>query len=195
MTRVTFEKGAKLARIEGKLDNPTAALKQIGALMVAESQRAFKVQEFDGEKWQPRAPVNIFGIIADFHEGRRKPPQRRFERRPALRDTGRLSSSISFRLVGSRAVEIGTNLPYAGVHQRGGEVESKPITREVQRNLWAWLKNQPLQMRRRLGFLLSKRYTDQTLKGSVPERRFIGITRRTREFVQKAVGVRIMEVR
>ena len=194
MARVTFKKGAKVARIEGNLDNPTKALKQIGALMVAESQLAFKAQSFGGKRWDPRGPVNVFGVIADFSEGRRAPAARRFQRRPALRDTGRLSASINFRVSGN-TVEVGTNLPYAAIHQTGGDVESKPITSVVRSRLWAWLKNQGKPVRRSLGFLLNKKYKDKTLKGSVPKRQFIGITKRTRQFVRKAVGVEIMEVR
>lgn len=194
MARVTFSKGAKVARIEQKLENPADALKQIGALMVAESQRAFKKQSHGGKPWEPRAPVNVFGIIADFHAGRQKPPQRRFERRPALRDTGRLSASINFRVSG-KTVEVGSNLPYAHVHNQGGEVESKPINSEVRSALYDWLKTQKLAMRRRLGWLLNKKFRDQKLKMNVPARRFVAITKRTRETVRRAVGVEIMEIK
>lgn len=191
--RTTFKKGEKVSRIERKLGNPSAALKQIGALMVSESQRAFKLQEFGGKRWDPRAPVNVFGIIADFHAGKRKPPARRFEPRPALRDTGRLASSIAFRVVGD-TVEVGSNLPYASVHQTGGEVESKPITQTVRTNLWAWLKKQSKDLKRRIGWVLNPKFKDKTIKGEVPARPFVGITKQTREFVREAVGVSIMEV-
>ena len=86
--------------LDAALDNPQAALKQIGILMVAESQRAFKAQQFGAKKWDQRAPVNVFGIIADFTAGKTKPPNRRFDQRPALRDTGRLSSSIAYQVKG-----------------------------------------------------------------------------------------------
>lgn len=192
--RATFRKGAKVERIENKLGNPQAALKQIGVLMVAESQRAFKDQAFNGVKWLPRSDVNLFGIIADFAAGK-KPPARRFERRPALRDTGRLAASINFQLVGTNVVEVGTNVPYASVHQFGGPVESATITAEMQKSIWAWLKRQSVQLKRRLGFILNKKFTNTKLAGEVPARKFVGITRQTREYVRRAVGVEIMEVR
>jgi phage gpG-like protein len=192
--RAHFRKGGKIERIEKKLTNPEAALKQIGALMVAESQRAFKEQQFGTKKWDGRSPVNVFGIIADFHEGKRKPPARRFEARPALRDTGRLASSIAFKVSGMM-VEVGTNLDYANVHQTGGDVESKPITATVQKLLWSWLKKQSSQLKARLGFLLNKKYTGEKLKGKVPARPFIGITDTTRKNVSRMVGVHIMEVK
>jgi hypothetical protein len=79
--------------------------------MVAESQQSFRDQRFGSDAWEPRAPVNVFAIIADFHAGKKSPPQRRFESRPALRDTGRLAQSISWKLVGTDVVEVGSNLP------------------------------------------------------------------------------------
>ena len=195
MARATFKKGAKVKRWEKNLDNPQAALKQIGALMTAESQRAFKDQKFGKEPWQPRGQVNVFGIIADFHAGKRTPPARRFETRPALRDTGRLSASIAFKLLGSKVVEVGSNLPYAGVHHTGGEVESEPITESVQRLLGNWLKNKGSEFKSRLGFLLNKKLRGTTLKMDVPERPIVGITKQTLKDVQEAVGVKIMEAK
>lgn len=194
MPRVTFKKGAKVERIEKKLTDPNAALKQIGVLMVAESQRSFKAQRLGRKKWDQRAPVNVFGIIADFHAGKRKPAARRFERRPALRDTGRLASSIAYQVVG-RTVEVGTNLDYAAVHQTGGQTESKPITGTVRSNLWRWLKGQGTELKRRLGWLLNKKFRDETLTQRVPARPFLGITPETRKAISKIVGVQIMEVR
>ena len=124
MSRVTFKPGAKLQRIEKKLDDPVVALNKIGIFMVAESQRAFKDQSHGDASWDERAPVNIFGIIADFAQGKKKPAARRFETRPALINTGQLRRSIAHNVIGN-AVEVGTNLDYAAVHQFGGETESE----------------------------------------------------------------------
>jgi len=194
MTKATFQKGAKMERWESNLDDPRRALKHIGALMVAESQRSFREQQHGKDKWEPRAPVNVYGIISDFAKGS-TPPARRFERRPVLRDTGRLSSSISFKVLGNTAVEVGTNLPYAGVLQHGGAIESEPITGAVRRALWKWLKPKDSDLKAQLGFLLNKNFRDETLKGEVPARPFVGITEATREDVREVVGVEIMEVR
>lgn len=188
----SFRKGDKVERIEKKLDNPVAALRRIGILMVAESQRAFKDQQFGSKRWDARKVPNVFGIIADFHAGRRAPPARRFEGRPALRDTGRLASSIAFQVVGN-VVEVGTNLDYAAAHHLGGKVQSKPITTEVQTRLWSWLRGQSRELKRRLGFLLNKKYRGQRLQGTVPARPFVGITLKTREMVRQLIGVEIME--
>jgi phage gpG-like protein len=190
----TFKPGAKIARWERNLENPSAALKAIGALMVAESQGAFKAQRFGGDVWRARGPVNVFGIIADFHAGKRAPAQRRFQTRPALQDTGRLRMSIAFQVSGD-TVAVGSNLPYAAVHQEGGKSTSAPITEKVQQALWRWLKKQGSDLKAKLGFLLNKKYTGQTLEMTVPKRPFVGITRQTLRDVKEAVGVHIMEVR
>mgnify|MGYP003634348228 CR=1 FL=1 len=192
--RVTFDKGAKIARMEKGLDDPTPVLKQIGVLMVAESQRAFKEQKHGGKSWDERAPVNIFGIIADFAAGKRKPPNRRFETRPALRDTGALAKSIAFEVRG-KVVEVGTNLDYAAVHQFGGKVESKTLTSDVRRLLWGWLKRQDSQMQSRIGWVLNAKYKGKKIEAEVPARPFIGITESVRKAVRKLANVEIFEVK
>lgn len=195
MARAQFEAGAKVDRIEAALLRPQAALKQIGAMMVAESQQAFKQQSFGETRWEPRAPVNVYGIIADFAEGKKKPPERRFQDRPALRDTGRLSASIAWQIVASDTVEVGTNLDYAQVLQAGGRIQSKKITGSVRKALWMWLKKQKPELKSKLGFLLNKKFKDKQLTGTVKARPFVGLTQQTIEDVDEIIGVRIMEAR
>lgn len=195
MVRAQFERGAKIRRMEKNLVRPTTALRQIGAIMVSESQRSFKSQGLQGDRWQGRSVPNVFGIISDFTNGAAAPPARRFQDRPALRDTGRLSGSISFQLVGDTSVDVGTNLPYAQVHQTGGEIESETITSDVQSRLSKWLKGRGKGWKDSLGWLLGARWTGEKLKSRVPERKFLGITRETEQAVQRLVGVSITEAR
>ncbi|MCP4794033.1 MAG: hypothetical protein GY882_12000 [Actinomycetia bacterium] len=194
MTRATFKKGAQVERWEKNLANPRAALKQIGALVVAESQRSFRDQQHGKDKWEPRAPVNVYGIISDFAKGG-TPPARRFERRPVLKDTGRLSSSIAFKVLGTSAVEVGSNLPYAGTMQYGGPIESEKISSSVRRALWKWLKPKDKGLKAQLGWLLNKKFRGETLKGEVEARPFVGITKDTVEDIREVVGVEIMEIK
>lgn len=198
MGRVTFKKGAKVERWERNLDNPKKALKVIGQLMVSESQKAFREQKFGKEAWEPRAPINVYGIIADFAAGKAKPPARRFEPRPALVDTGRLKgpTGIAAKTIGTKIVEVGSNLPYAGVLHHGGKIESETITEKVQMALGKWLlKVEDDAIFDRLGFLLNKSWRGKKLEGKVPARPFVGITKRTIVDVRQAVGREIMEVR
>lgn len=193
MTRATFEQGAKLKRIGNKLVDPSKALKQIGVMMVAESQASFKAQRFGRKAWRERSPINVFGIIADFAQGRRSPPARRFETRPALRDTGRLANSIAFSVSG-KVVEVGTNVPYASLHNFGGVSKSEKITLTVQQRIGKWLAKQSEDLQERLGWLLGDQARDEQLEMRVPKRQFVGITIKTRKEIRKTIGVRIMEV-
>lgn len=193
MSRVTFEQGAKMRRMSGKLADPSVALKQIGVMMVAESQASFKAQSFGNRKWRERGKVNVFGIISDFAQGRRKPPARRFETRPALRDTGRLANSIAFAVKG-RTVEVGTTVPYASLHNFGGVSKSEKITPQIQQGIWSWLKKQNRELKRRLGWLLNSKFENQQLEMRVPKRQFVGVTMQTRKAIRKTIGVEIMEV-
>ncbi len=187
------EKGAKLERIERALDNPQAALKQIGALMVAESQAAFRDQKFDGKPWPGRRVPNVMGIIADLYAGKKTPPARRFEARPALRDTGALSRSIAARIVSSDTVEVGTVDQKAATHQFGGQSESKPINQQVRDALASWLRGPGKPWRKTIGWLLNKKFAGKTIKTNVPARPFVGITKQTIDDAYDVVAVRIME--
>jgi len=195
MTRATFKKGNKLERWERNLENPRRALKQIGAIMVAESQRAFREQKHGRDKWDARATPNVYGIIADFAQGAKAPKARRFDSRPALKDTGRLAASIAAKVYGRSIVVVGSNLEYAGVLQEGGPIESETISSAVQRALWKWLKPKGKELKKQLGFLLNRKYTGETLKGEVEPRPFVGITKDTIEDVREIVGLELMEAR
>ncbi len=197
MVTAEFDEGAKFERWQQALRNPSATLKAIGALMVSESQAAFRAQKFGKDKWAPRAVPNIYGIISDFHKGVANPPQRRFEATPALVDTGGLKGAggIVFKVAG-KTVTVGTSpaQQYAAVHQTGGPIESLPISAQVRELLGAFLKGSGKKWRDQLGFLFSKK-EGETLKGTVEARPFLGITKQTIEDVEEVVGVKIFEVK
>jgi len=191
--RATFDEGEKARRMKRALERPERTLKQIGALMVAESQASFARQGFGDTKWRERGPVNVFGILADFEAGK-TPPARRFERRPALRDTGRLAASIAYQ-VRSPVVEVGSKLPYARLHQFGGTATSTPITAEIRRKLWAWLQKQGQDIRRQLGWMLNSKFKGETLSAKIPARPFVGISQQTKKTVSRIIGVELVEAR
>lgn len=188
---VTFKKGAKVEGWERNLNNPSRTLKQVGILLVAQAQENFEDQAFGSKKWQPRAVPNVYGILADLDAGK-NPPARRFEDRPALIDTGRLRSSIAFRILNATTVEVGTNVPYADVHQEGGPIESVKIRRAV---VWAWLREQSKELKKQLGWLVNPKFDGETLKGEVEARPFLGITPQLRKDVARWVGVSIVETK
>jgi phage gpG-like protein len=195
MTKATFQKGAKVRRWEAALANPIRTLKQIGAMIVSESQKAFRQQKHGDDKWEPRAPVNVYGIIADFANGS-KPPARRFDNSKTLIDTGRLKGSIAPLVVNRDYVLVGTNLEYAHVLHSGGEIESEKITSTVRRGLWKFLKSKKgSEYKEQLGWVLNKKFLDTSLTGEVPARPIVGFTRTLMKDVKTEIGVSILEVK
>ncbi len=143
-----FEEGKHLARIRGLLTNTRSVLEAIGAMITRQSGDAFRKQRMGREHWAPRMTPNVPGIIHDFTLGRSAPPERRFVDRPVLHDTGALAKSVTWRVVGTSIVEVGSNLPYANVLHAGGTSHSDIITREVQGRLYKWMKRQKNAARR-----------------------------------------------
>lgn len=187
-----FDEGEKMRRIAKGLDDPSDTLKVIGALMVSASQRAFRNQAFGKKPWKPRNPINVYGIIADFAAGK-TPPKRRFSSTRTLIDTGALRRSIAAKVEG-RSVVVGSNLPYADVLHRGGEITSKTITKDVQKRLQKWLEGKGKAHKESLGWLLNSDRTDTQLKGEVKARPIVGITKEIADDIRDTVGVEIMEV-
>jgi phage gpG-like protein len=190
-----FNEGDKIRRWKTNLENPEPALKGIGAMMVSESQRAFTEQKFGEDEWRPRAVPNIAGIISDFHAGKREPPKRRFEDRPALVDTGALKgpAGIVFKVMGN-VVVVGSNRPGVGTLHKGGKVESLPITASVQELLGKWLAGKGSKWADKLGFLLNEKWTGKTRKMKVPKRPIVGLTEQTIEDIREIIGVEVFEV-
>jgi len=171
-----------MVQILGRIRDKTGLLNAAGALLVRTSQQSFVDQRLGDKVWphryqyrDPEPFVNVAGVVADFRMGRTRPPNRRFERRPALSDTGRLRQSVSYRVFGGDSVEAGSAVPYAAKHQHGGK-ETQPIDVSTKERLWAWLKGQDKPMKQRLGFLLNKNVTE--LETKVHKRPFVGVTDR-----------------
>jgi phage gpG-like protein len=181
-------KNAAMIRFERAFSDPVPALRAIGAAMVAESQDAFQQQKFGEEEWEPRAAPNVMGIIADFALGRKEPLARRFERRPALMDTGRLRQSIAFRVTDNKALEVGTTLDYASALHYGGEVESEIITQEMQESLWDWLSKSGAAHKKQLGFLLNKKQVGKPITTTVPARTLVGVSDQTVDDIREIIG-------
>ena len=94
---------AALTRIAGMLANPSAVMDQVGRYLVASTLRRFERERApDGKPWLKSARA--------LAEGGR-----------TLTDTGRLRGSIAHRVTdGGRAVEVGSSVLYAAIHQFGG---------------------------------------------------------------------------
>lgn len=96
-----------LAALRARASNLAPMFRGIGADVVAEAQLGFRESRDPyGLPWRPLSPRTV----ARRRKGSSKP----------LLDTGRLRNSITYRLLGSTGVEIGSNTAYAAIHQFGG---------------------------------------------------------------------------
>lgn len=152
--------------------DPRQLLQAVGLMMVGRSQRAFTDQGRDGA-WSPRAVPNRVGVILDLQEGR-NPPERRWDARPAGIDSGRLRSSIAFKVQGARVV-VGSSLPYASDVQRGSS-KTIPLDRSTKHALAAWIRGlggaRKTQAQRAFGPL----FRQSSLSVVVPPRPFLVLT-------------------
>mgnify|MGYP003139361850 FL=1 len=174
MRVVDFDPGDKWRRSLNRVSDLKPVLKRWGMIGVEASINAFREQSYGGVTWQPRAVPNVYGLIADFDDGR-NPPKRRLEARPALVDTGNLKRSISFR-TSKDSVTIGTQVKYAARLHEGGPIQSRKITEKVQRRAAKYIAKQTDAMQKRLNFLLSPSLLGETLTGEVEPRPFVGMT-------------------
>ncbi len=134
-------------RLKRVIEKPEPILKQIGIVLLADAQRSFKEQRLGSMKWAPRypgqspPPMNIAGIVADFLAGRKTPPDRRFQNRPAGIDTSQTLRSLTASkamTVQGYVVKVVSATPGAGNMQHGG-VSRQPITGQVKTLLAAWM--------------------------------------------------------
>ena len=132
--------GTKVEAISQALDNPKAALNQVGAYMVKVTQRSFREHKRGPFNWKPRRTPNIPGALRDL-ENSANVKSRRFQDQPVLLDTAQLSKSFTWRTAGPRAIMFGTRVPYANIHQHGGVSKIK-VTKSMRENLGVWLKRQ-----------------------------------------------------
>lgn len=164
----------------------TPALNALGAYFTAQSQAAFRNQRLGNKVWPPRMIPNVPGIVGDLNRGG-QPKARRFQGRPALVDTGMLRRSITWRVQGSSSVVVGTNLPYANVHQVGGVTRAtvlEPIGKATLREVLS--KRPDLGD---LGYLFSK----PVVVRRVPARPFLGLQPGDREEVERILADLITE--
>ncbi len=94
---------AALARLAAVLADPSTVIDQIGRYLVASTLRRFERERaLDGSPWLKSARALAEGG-------------------QTLTDTGQLRGSIAHTVTdGGRAVEVGSNVIYAAIHQFGG---------------------------------------------------------------------------
>lgn len=175
-----------------RLESTRPVLQGIGRVILDDVRNNFKQQKFDGRKWPARYPslrgktkINIAGVISDFKKGK-IPGSKRFEGRPALKDTGALMRS--FRISAEQnSVTVKSNVSYADVHQRGGDV-SISITKPARKGL-ARLAARKKSIAPVIAKFINENRKDFTsiYKFKVVKRQMIGATRSLRKKMIKSV--------
>lgn len=124
--------------------DPDRLLKRIGVVMLAGSQAAFANQRFGSVVWPERYPnqgggekLNVAGAVKDLANGPNI-KSRRYDARPAGRDTGDLMGRLTAQVRGG-LLEVGSDLPYAQRFHAGGE-SRLTITPQIKRNLGIFLR-------------------------------------------------------
>jgi phage gpG-like protein len=193
---VSIDWGSRFKSLADTIQNPVDTLGSIGAFFQAKAQQSFKAQGRPGGTWAPRAVPNIPGILHDFHDGSAKPKARRFQDRPAVKDSGLLQKSIRYQVTSRTTVEIGVHGPaqaYADIQQFGGETQTKPVTREFQEWLYRWLKSKAgTPWKSALGWLLNKKYTGDPLTWNVTARPFLTVIADDVTDLEDMIGVKIV---
>jgi len=146
-----------IARLAADLASPKRLLKTVGLLLVAQGQEAFKTQSFGAFRWKPRYSggiggkyLNVAGVISDAEKGGAIKSRRTADRVPALVDTGLLRKSLTsisqmpVKELGAFAVEYGTNVKYAGIHQTGG-ISFQRVSPTAIKKIGRWLAKQDVR--------------------------------------------------
>ena len=132
-TTVTVRSGEELTQLKARLGDLETIGNIIARVLESQSQKTFLEQKLGEFAWPERYPnqddpfVNVAALVNWTSTGGTI-RSRFFDRRPALMGVSNpgLMSSIQSR-VKKGLVEVGSNLPYAPLHQWGG-TSSQPIT-------------------------------------------------------------------
>lgn len=177
---IRIERGAGVRILSDRLRELAPALDGIGAYLTSKTQAAFREQKRGKATWAPRMTPNVPGIVSDLNRGVR-PPGRRFVDSPALRDTGRLLQSITWKVRRRREVVVGSSLPYAQIHQRGG-VQQITLAKQARGGLVELLRDRP-ELRTELGWLFQR----PTFMVRVQARPFLMVTQEDMSVLREIV--------
>ena len=167
--------------LKKRIKDPSAIVTKIGFLLAARAQQAFRDQKLGDLTWPARYPglkpfIHIAGALEDF-KSVSKVKANRFVKRPALRQTNTLFNSLtpgpkSVKSLGRNVIEVGTTIPYAGIHQAGG-VSSQKITGGVRKNMSKFLRS---AKGKKFSPVLGPIFQSDVKKTNINKRPFLGIT-------------------
>lgn len=187
------------AQIRALMADPQRVLRIVGGVAVARSARCFIEQQApDGTPWPARYPnqtgdfLNIAGAIEDLRSGTRI-KARRYQNRPAGRDTGDLAGRVNYEVAGN-SLHVGSDVPYADRFHYGGQ-STQAISAIVRDNLRQMLRRKR-RSRRRSGqggrsveeMRLGPLFRAQTWTTDSPARPFVGLSRQDMTDLQQLLA-------
>ena len=195
-----------LARLREELDDPKDVLKQIGALIVTQTQRTFTNQRSpSGKPWLERYPsqdgpkLNVAGALSDFNKGATTLGSKRFKGRPALVNTGKLKSEWNSKaerttIKSKYVVVVGVSegvAPYASRMQEG-TASTQDITSTGKKSIYAFIKANKKNKKgeavsEHMGWMLNKYTKPTTLETTPVARVFLEIVPETERKIKRAV--------
>lgn len=115
----------EIRELSARITNMRPVWQDIGELLLASTERRFVTQTApDGSKWAANKQLTIDLWLQ--REGRTgKAAERATARKRILTQSGALSQSLSYQVIGGgTSVEITSMTPYAGTHQFGAPARS-----------------------------------------------------------------------
>jgi len=149
-------------------------LRAIGALLVEESQLAFRAGGVRGGKpWGKRGVPNTPAILRALMGGATTWQARWLQPSPVLVGTGRLRSGFDFKVdEAGGSVSITNNVPYARDHHEGlTRTMPGALNEPIRSGLTELLRQRP-QMAAKLGYL----FTRKEITIRLPKRRLVEVT-------------------
>lgn len=170
---VTIQPGAAVSRLEAldaALANPGGLLARVGEHLRVTTRARFQSQAGpDGRAWRPLAPSYQ--------------KSKKYNKNKILTLRGHLRGSIRWQPDGPDAVQVGTNLSYAAIHQFGGTIQQhaqsrrQRFTRSGTRNLFA--------KRGARGGVTERRVTRPAHVVHIVARPFLGLSQADRTHLQQ----------
>lgn len=144
---------------------------QVGALVLENIDDNFRSQSFDGAKWKDRAAPPARGRTTKAGNRDKRFKQDSGEGRAILMMSGRLRRSFRMEASGL-VITIHTDVPYAEIHNEGGEVkQSITVTAKMRRFFWAMFADTKDEKWKFMA--LSKNATIER-SFTMPKRQFVG---------------------
>ncbi len=154
---------SQFGRLVGKIEDPSPILDEIGGRLVLSVERRFELEHGpDGAPWP-------------------KSGRAQAENGQTLTGTGRLRASITHSLQAD-AVEVGTNVVYAAIHQFGGKTPPRTIRPKRRKALYWPGARHPVKKVEHPG-------------SEIPARPFLGISRDDRAMIARVVSQHLGEGR